>query len=62
MVLQDQGTTRPTGTTPIVWNQSGPAGLTGPAGQQGRPPDRKESVMSYPFADRAAGHELDDRE
>jgi Collagen triple helix repeat (20 copies) len=35
IVLQDQGTSCPKGTTPISWNQSGPPGPTGPAGPAG---------------------------
>jgi hypothetical protein len=34
-VLQDQGTTCPKGTTAISWNQTGPAGETGPQGPAG---------------------------
>jgi len=35
IVLQDQGTTCPKGTTPISWNESGPAGPTGGPGPSG---------------------------
>ena len=35
IVLQNQGTTCPKGTTPISWNESGPQGPTGPAGPSG---------------------------
>jgi hypothetical protein len=35
-VLQDQGTTCPKGTTPISWNESGPADPTGAPGPSGR--------------------------
>jgi hypothetical protein len=34
-VLQDIGTSCPTGTTAITWNQHGPAGPQGPAGATG---------------------------
>jgi hypothetical protein len=34
-VLQDAGTTCPKGTTPISWNQQGPAGPAGPQGPAG---------------------------
>ncbi len=30
-VLQDQGTNCPKGTTPVTWNQAGPAGPAGPS-------------------------------
>jgi hypothetical protein len=36
-VLQDQGTSCPSGTTAIEWNQTGPQGPAGPAGPQGPP-------------------------
>ena len=32
IVLQDQGTSCPKGTTPISWNETGPIGPAGPAG------------------------------
>ena len=35
LVLQDVGTTCPSGTTAINWNQQGPAGPAGPAGPTG---------------------------
>ena len=35
IVLQDQGTSCPKGTTAISWNQSGPTGPAGPAGPTG---------------------------
>jgi hypothetical protein len=35
LVLQDVGTTCPSGTTAIKWNQQGPQGATGPAGPAG---------------------------
>ena len=35
IVLQDQGTSCPKGTTAISWNESGPPGPTGPAGPAG---------------------------
>jgi Collagen triple helix repeat (20 copies) len=35
IVLQNQGTSCPAGTTPISWNQSGPAGPAGVAGSRG---------------------------
>jgi Collagen triple helix repeat (20 copies) len=35
IVLQDQGTTCPKGSTPISWNQTGPQGPAGPVGPQG---------------------------
>jgi len=35
VVLQDTGTTCPSGTTAIKWNQKGPAGPPGPQGSQG---------------------------
>ncbi len=35
LVLQNQGTTCPRGTTPISWNESGPPGPPGPAGTPG---------------------------
>jgi hypothetical protein len=35
IVLQDQGTTCPKGTTAVSWNQAGPAGATGPQGPAG---------------------------
>jgi hypothetical protein len=35
IVLQDQGTSCPKGTTAISWNESGPSGPTGPAGPAG---------------------------
>jgi hypothetical protein len=34
-VLQNAGTSCPKGTTPISWNQQGPAGPAGPSGQAG---------------------------
>jgi Collagen triple helix repeat (20 copies) len=37
LVLQDQGTKCPKGTTAISWSQSGGAGATGPAGPAGAP-------------------------
>jgi hypothetical protein len=36
IVLQDQGTTCPKGTTAISWSQTGPAGPAGPAGPTGQ--------------------------
>ncbi len=36
-VLQDAGTSCPTGSTAISWNQTGPAGSQGPQGIQGPP-------------------------
>ena len=35
LVLQDAGSTCPKGTTPVSWNEQGPAGATGPAGPAG---------------------------
>ncbi len=35
IVLQDQGTSCPRGTTAISWNESGPSGPAGPAGPAG---------------------------
>jgi hypothetical protein len=35
LVLQDVGTTCPSGTTAIQWNQQGPAGPVGPQGPKG---------------------------
>jgi hypothetical protein len=35
LVLQDAGTTCPSGTTPIQWNQQGQQGPAGPPGPQG---------------------------
>src|SRR5689334_23832443 len=35
LVLQDVGTTCPSGTTAIKWNQMGPQGPTGPVGPKG---------------------------
>jgi Divergent InlB B-repeat domain/Collagen triple helix repeat (20 copies) len=37
LVLQDVGTTCPSGTTAIQWNKQGPAGPQGPQGPQGDP-------------------------
>jgi hypothetical protein len=35
LVLQNQGTTCPRGTTAVSWNEQGPAGATGATGAQG---------------------------
>jgi hypothetical protein len=35
LVLQDEGTSCPNGTTAVTWNQTGPQGTTGPTGPQG---------------------------
>jgi hypothetical protein len=37
IVLQNQGTTCPSGTTPIQWNEQGPSGAPGPTGPSGPP-------------------------
>ena len=36
IVLQDAGTTCPSGTTAVTWNQQGPAGATGAVGAKAR--------------------------
>ena len=49
-VLQDAGTSCPKGTTPIGWNQTGPAGPAGPAGPIGNTgaPGAGATVTSLP--------------
>jgi hypothetical protein len=47
IVLQDQGTTCPKGTTAISWNESGPPGPAGPAGPSGPAGPAGPDVLTY---------------
>ena len=52
IVLQDQGTSCPRGTTAISWNESGPSGPAGPAGPAGPTGPAGAAGSAGPAADR----------